>query len=110
MLNKFNKIRKAQSGIVFPIFSESDTGFLHGQEQLRINEQRRRAEEQFQNFLKSNNGFQKMVDRYFSVPGDPPFESDRIPIYSEPNNTPEWIKNIYYYFNPSKKPSQYKKF
>lgn len=51
-----------------------------------------------------------MVDRYFSVPGDPPFESDRIPIYSEPNNTPEWIKNIYYYFNPSKKPSQYKKF
>lgn len=48
-----------------------------------------------------------MADRFNSVLDD---SGELIPIYAEPDNTPEWIKNVYYFFNPSRKPKKYTKF
>lgn len=101
-------IKKAQSGLA--LYTEADAGFPNGQEQLRLNTQRRENKEQLQRFLKSKDGLYKMMDRFYSVPGNPSFELERIPIYAEPDNTPEWIKNVYYFFNPSRKPKKYTKF
>ena len=47
-----------------------------------------------------------MVNRFNSIPD----EHGYIPIYAEPDNTPEWIKNVYYFFNPSRKLKKYTKF
>lgn len=47
-----------------------------------------------------------MVNRFNSIPD----KHGDIPKYAKPDNTPEWIKNVYYFFNPSAKPKTYTKF
>ena len=99
-------IKKAQSGLVLqPMFTEADTGFPNGQQQLKKNQERRARQQEFENFINSG-GLQRMVNRFNSIPD----EHGYIPIYAEPDNTPEWIKNVYYFFNPSRKLKKYTKF
>lgn len=98
-------IKKASGGLaLLPIFTEADAGFPNGQQQLKRNQQRLKAQQEFENFINSG-GLQRMVNRFYSVPD----KHSYIPIYAEPDNTPEWIKNVYYFFNPSVKPKTYTK-
>lgn len=100
-------IKKASSGLVLlPTFSEADAGFPNGQQQLKKNQERRNAEQAFRDFINSG-ALSRMADRFNSVPDN---SGARIPKYAEPDNTPEWIKNVYYFFNPSAKPKTYTKF
>ena len=93
---KSRVIRKAQYGMpIMPIFSEADAGFPNGQKQLRFNETLRQLSKLMRN-------------RVTSIPSNDrpsvPSGTNRIPIYAEPDDTPEWLKKVYYYFNPSRKP------
>lgn len=102
-------IKKAQSGLVLqPMFTEADAGFPNSKQQLKKNQARKDAEQALKDFINSG-ALSRMADRFNSVLDD---SGELIPIYAEPDNTPEWIKNVYYFFNPSRKPmkvNQYKK-